>query len=109
MKYSDKFLDPRWQKKRLEILDLRGWACEICCNKEETLHVHHSIYFSNLEPWEYETTHLRVLCGTCHTEEHDEEENNLYGAIDWLRAECGFTFKEIDWILHNGYRVLTDG
>jgi len=27
MTYKEKLLDPRWQKKRLEVLERDGWAC----------------------------------------------------------------------------------
>ena len=28
--YSDKLKSPKWQKKRLEVLNLRGFKCEKC-------------------------------------------------------------------------------
>jgi len=106
-KYSDKLKDPRWQKKRLEVLELRGWACEVCCDKESPLHVHHSFYIKGKQPWEYETTWLRVLCSDCHDNEHHNAEEHLKFQINFLREAHGFLFHEISWLLYNGYGVLT--
>ena len=47
--YSEKLKDPRWQKKRLEILDSAGWRCEDCgCGLQDgrEFHVHHTAYIS---------------------------------------------------------------
>lgn len=105
--YLDKLKDPRWQKKRLEMLDFRGWACEICCEKEKTLHVHHSAYFDHLEPWEYHTRYLRVLCEECHEKEHFNIKEEIEQTIDLFSLDYGFTKIEILWLLEKGYEVLT--
>ena len=39
-KYTEKFKDPRWQKKRLEILEREKWMCEDCEDKTTQLHIH---------------------------------------------------------------------
>jgi hypothetical protein len=57
---------PEWQKKRLEILNDRGWACESCDDTESTLHVHHRAYIKGRKPWEYDEDQLEVLCEACH-------------------------------------------
>ncbi len=33
--YWQKLQDPRWQRKRLEILNRAGWKCEKCGNAED--------------------------------------------------------------------------
>lgn len=66
MKYADYFKDPRWQKKRLEILERDGFACQICYDTESTLHVHHRYYEKDKKPWEYDNKFLVTLCGSCH-------------------------------------------
>ncbi len=75
--YFEKLKDPRWQKKRLEVLEKAGFSCELCSNSEETLHVHHKQYFKGREPWEYETGQLAVLCESCHKDNHSEEDSLL--------------------------------
>lgn len=69
-KWSEKFKDPRWQKKRLEILQRDGWVCGNCHNGEETLNVHHIHYIDELEPWEYYGGALITLCDSCHEMVH---------------------------------------
>ena len=68
MTYSEKLKDPRWQKKRLEVLDLNDWMCFYCGNKEETLHVHHFRYTG--DPWEASNDDLCSLCASCHKVEY---------------------------------------
>lgn len=68
--YFQKLLDPRWQKKRLEVLESAEWMCESCMDDSSTLHVHHKQYFNGREPWEYEAAQLAVLCAECHENSH---------------------------------------
>lgn len=65
MTYAEKLKDPRWQKKRLEILNRDGWSCQFCGNTKSTLHVHHKAYQGN-NPWETDDDLLEVLCEDCH-------------------------------------------
>jgi len=64
MTYSEKLLDPRWQKKRLEILQRDNFTCSCCGDTKETLHVHHVKY--NGEPWDIDSSLLITFCATCH-------------------------------------------
>jgi len=66
MKYSDKLKDPRWQKKRLAILERDSWMCRFCREKKETLHIHHVGYFPRIEPWDVPGGFLITLCESCH-------------------------------------------
>lgn len=68
--YSKKLQDPRWQKKRLEILQRDNWTCQSCGDKSETLHVHHKWYEKSVEPWDYKGPCLVTLCNSCHDLEH---------------------------------------
>lgn len=70
MKYADLLLDPRWQRKRLEVMQSAGWKCERCSAAHLTLHVHHTQYVPGRMPWEYERPELECLCETCHGTEH---------------------------------------
>lgn len=67
MTYSEKLKDPRWQKKRLEILQRDDFTCQNCGGKNKTLHVHHKIYRAN-EPWDEPNANLITLCKDCHEE-----------------------------------------
>jgi hypothetical protein len=64
MSYSDKLKDPRWQKKRLQILDRDDFTCRYCSDTETELHVHHLEY--NGEPWQQSNDKLITLCKHCH-------------------------------------------
>lgn len=70
--YSQKLLDPRWQRRRLEILDAAGWRCTYCGATDKTFHVHHRRYIRGHQPWEYEDADLAALCKDCHSNHHDD-------------------------------------
>lgn len=65
MTYSEKLRDPRWQKKRLAVLERENWSCQCCGDKTSTLHVHHLVY-SKGEPWDAPMENLECLCSGCH-------------------------------------------
>ena len=65
-KYSEKFKDPRWQKRRLQVLERDEWMCQICFDNESTLNVHHRYYYKNTNPWDYPLSALSTLCEECH-------------------------------------------
>jgi hypothetical protein len=67
MSYQEKLKDPRWQKKRLEILQRDKWTCRFCGEKEKTLHVHHLFYFKDRDPWDIDNGFLLTLCEDCHS------------------------------------------
>jgi hypothetical protein len=71
MTYRQKLLDPRWQKKRLLVLERAGWQCESCGDEKSTLHVHHKQYIKGREPWEYDENQLAALCECCHEATHE--------------------------------------
>ncbi|GAC1385849.1 MAG: hypothetical protein NVSMB45_15070 [Ginsengibacter sp.] len=62
--YSEKLKDPRWQKKRLEILNRDEFKCTLCGDDKTTLQVHHKKY--NGEPWEVDSEDLITVCEDCH-------------------------------------------
>lgn len=72
--YLEKLKHPKWQKKRLRILERDKFACRFCHNTKITLHVHHLIYLNNREPWEYDDNILITVCEKCH--------NNIFKEIN---------------------------
>jgi hypothetical protein len=72
--YSQKLRDPRWQKKRLEVLQSAKWQCEICSDDESTLHIHHKEYFAGRDVWDYERNQLACLCSNCHEMHHSSKD-----------------------------------
>ncbi len=90
--YSEKLKDPRWQKKRLEILERDRWECHLCAEREKTLHVHHLFYFSKREPWEINNGFLITLCENCHSAKTD---GDILCAADIIQTEIGDLLNEI--------------
>lgn len=66
MLYKEKLLHPKWQKKRLIILQRDGFKCTLCGDDQTTLHVHHEGYEGYKNPWDYEDDKLKTLCSDCH-------------------------------------------
>lgn len=66
MSYSDKLRDPRWQKKRLEVMQRDKFSCCHCGASDKTLNVHHAFYVKNRDVWDYPMFSLVTLCEDCH-------------------------------------------
>lgn len=94
--YYELLSDPRWQRKRLEIMHRDDFTCQHCGAKDKTINVHHKYYFPGNDPWDYANNALITLCNDCHEFEHDNKE------IPYLMHELnelGFTNKMIEDIL----------
>ncbi len=87
--YSEKLKDPRWQKRRLQMLEKDGWKCSVCNDSDKTLHVHHLEYNYGCEPWEYDDSSLLTVCETCHDLIHADDDGviHLISTCLSLRAE----------------------
>jgi hypothetical protein len=102
MSYSDKLKHPKWQKKRLEIMDRDKFCCKLCNDSETTLNVHHLEYGEG-DPWEIENDKLITICEHCHFE-MDSNKNmpkivKLTNGIDRLMLildEVNLTIKTYD-------------
>lgn len=68
--YQEMLRDPRWQRRRLEIMNRAQWKCEKCHDDARTLNVHHARYRSGAAPWEYTDAELICVCEDCHLEGH---------------------------------------
>ena len=74
MNYRELLKDPRWQKRRLEIMQRDNFTCMVCnrsLNDGIPLNVHHRQYIPGRKPWEYESHELVTLCENCHKKIHD--------------------------------------
>ena len=63
--YGELLKDPRWQRKRLGILNRDHWTCQCCGTTTIELQVHHLRY--GVLPWEIEDKWLVTLCFECHS------------------------------------------
>lgn len=73
LSYSDQLKDPRWQKKRLGIMNRDGFKCKLCNDESSTLHAHHIVYDYNKMPWEYDDNQIITVCEMHHTAIHEFE------------------------------------
>jgi len=64
MNYKEKLKDPRWQRKRLEVMYRDDFKCTYCSDSKSTLNVHHLSYGQN--PWDTCNEDLMTLCESCH-------------------------------------------
>jgi len=101
--YAACFRDPRWQRKRLSVMERDGFKCRLCGNERETLNVHHLRYSGGKKPWDYEDRFLVTLCETCHEKVENERAEiavmlanrnafNLYSAIRKFACRHGKEF-----------------
>lgn len=82
MSYAEKLKDPRWQRKRLEIMQRDDFTCQCCQDAEKHLNVHH-LYYSGSNPWESKSDALVTVCQDCHTM-LEEQKKDLYSLINRL-------------------------
>ncbi len=74
MTYAEQLKSPKWQKKRLEIMERDKFMCQICLEDKEQLHVHHIFYLQGKKVWEYPDNYLITLCEDCHKNLHTQTE-----------------------------------
>lgn len=101
--YSTKLKDPRWQKKRLEILQRDNWSCQRCGDNKSTLHVHHRRYIPDRDPWDYPDDILVTLCEDCHQNESETMGNMCEDLISMIRDKF---FSDEIYILADAFRTM---
>ena len=82
--YRSQYLDPRWQKKRLEVMQKAEFKCQACDSGEKTLNVHHKQYVTNRDIWDYKDDQYATLCEDCHEMIHKSFDilNDVIGSVD---------------------------
>jgi hypothetical protein len=73
--FWEKYKDPRWQRRRLEVMQNANFCCEGCASAEKSLNVHHKFYRRGRDPWQYNDYELMCLCEECHETWHWVKEN----------------------------------
>lgn len=97
MDYKEQIKSPKWQKKRLEVMQKDNFTCQLCGNTESMLNVHHLSYHRDRNIWEYEEWELITLCENCHKEEHSSMDD-IINEIDSIKSR-GVTMREIIAVL----------
>lgn len=91
--YIEKLKDPRWQKKRLEILSRDNFFCKNCDDDTKTLHVHHCGYSTIYKnPWDYPNGWLLTLCEDCHEAETKYLKDRKGYLIDYMSSKGFITY-----------------
>lgn len=65
MTYTKRLANPKWQRKRLHVLERDNFTCKKCGDTETELHVHH-IKYQSYNPEETDISLLDTLCSHCH-------------------------------------------
>lgn len=106
--YAELLKDPRWQKKRLEIMQRDKFTCQYCGATDKELQVHHRVYRKNAAPWEYDRSELMTLCKRCH-EGETEANSELYKSYLELKQtfiDLGFSMELLQSIISTiGYTL----
>ncbi len=68
-------MHPKWQKKRLQVLNRDGFKCRLCDDTETALHVHHLKYTQKL-PQDEPIENLITYCSDCHSVVEYFKQNN---------------------------------
>ncbi len=107
--YSEKLTNPKWQKKRLEILSRDKFTCQLCSDTDTMLHVHHKSYTKGAEPWEYEDSNFISLCKYCHRDvEEFKRHNYIVLAIDRAyREDFQKHIVTSFYINHEGVKIVS--
>lgn len=82
------YLDPRWQEKRLRVMDREKFTCQSCGAQDKTLHVHHRSYAKGKRIWDTPDDELVTLCEDCHesVEEMVREVRRIGDKIAFLES-----------------------
>lgn len=79
--------DPRWQKKRLEVMERDEFKCRHCGSADGTLNVDHAYYVKGRMPWQYPMFSLTTLCEDCHEQKHGPlQPGEEFGFEQWEEA-----------------------
>ncbi len=119
--YMEKLRDPRWQKRKAEVIERDGYQCTRCpagLNDGRNLQVHHGYYSREFEfPWEYPIESLFTLCEKCHPQAeivraqvyealgklHGKYQHHIYYLllefIEELAAGKSFEALDVPWAL----------
>jgi len=86
--YSELLKSPKWQKKRLEILNRDKFTCKLCGDTETSLHVHHAAYKGM--PWDIDSEQLCTVCADCHSAIHELKEHQILKVVKRLSPDASW-------------------
>ena len=87
---AEKLKDPRWQTRRLKILQRDEWACQLCSDMSAILVVHHRYCIEAGDPWDAPDEAFVTLCQRCNEREQTDREHAEQALIVALRRRGAF-------------------
>ena len=106
LSYKEQLQHPKWQQKRLDILNRDNFTCRHCGEKEKQLHVHHFFYIKDYHVWDYPEYALITLCKNCH-ESEEQDKYILHNAIQFYSDVCLLVGGDINDIINIYLDVFT--
>lgn len=97
--FSEQRKSPKWQKRRLEVMEAAGWRCEECGSQTNTLNVHHELYIPGRAIWNYEDQLLTCLCELCHEKRQGRQQAVHLGIARILRTVPTERLERMAWWL----------
>lgn len=94
MTYTEKLRDPRWQRKRLQILERDGWKCRACHDTKTNLQVHH-LFYAKKDPWDYPDEAYQTLCEPCHKFRQDVADRAATKLKMWLATKSNDEIEDV--------------
>lgn len=67
MTFSEKFNTPEFRYYRRRVIELKGKVCDDCGEDAAVPRIFLCGFYSNLEPWQYPLSHVKLLCYECYT------------------------------------------
>lgn len=99
--YQRLLRDPRWQRRRLEVLNEANWRCQdaACGRHDRTLEVHHCYYLYGVKPWDYPRNAFLALCEDCHQRRQKTEASLKIELLKCLRLVPIQRLEQMTWWL----------
>ena len=97
-KYSDDLKNPKWQRKRLEIMQRDEFRCCLCLDPDKELYIHHLYYLPDTKTWDYDNECYVTLCEDCHKAYHFDFAK-IIGLIAYQVMKKGKSFFDVKQIL----------
>ena len=98
--YAEQLKHPKWQRRRLEIMQRDGFRCTRCAADETTPNVHHTEYRKGAAPWDYPDDKLLTLCEDCHSAEHKQPIDDV------TLARVSRALRLNHWLVEDAVRAL---
>ena len=105
--YANQLKDPRWQRKRLEVMERDNWQCRDTGVADESLQVHHCWYAKG-GPWETPSEYLLTLTEGAHRK-RQELESRAKKALGMIMARTGGKVSDLELLVESMECASSEG